>query len=81
MLQNHSGQVGSGAEKQGVTIGNHPGISGQQVKADHDDGINKDPGQQGDIETAVKDIGAQGKGNQDGQNDPDTIAAFHFNPP
>ena len=56
MLQYHAGQIGSGSEKQGVTIGNHAGISGQQVKADHDNGINKNPGEQRDIETAVKEI-------------------------
>ena len=62
MLENHSGQIGPGSEKQGVTIGNHPGISGQQVKADHDNGINKNPGEQRDIETAVKEISPSGKG-------------------
>ena len=64
MLQNHSGQVGSGTEKQGVPIRNHPGITGKQVKTDDDDRINEYSGQQGDIEPAVRNIGAEGEGNQ-----------------
>ncbi len=44
MFKNHPGQIGPGAEKQGMPVRNHSGVTGQQVKAHHDDGIDKNSG-------------------------------------
>jgi hypothetical protein len=67
MFEDHSRQIGPRAEKEGMSVGDHARVPGEQIKSDHHDGKDEDPRKEGNVESAVEDVGPQGKGKKDSQ--------------